>query len=126
MLANDPPTARSAGELRHWLLTLPGVGPKTASWITRNWLNSDEVAIIDIHIHRAGLIAGFFSIDNVVHRDYAVMEVQFLEFSSRLGVRAAVLDALMWKHMRDSNSLAIRLIQEKFGLSEPERVRKVA
>src|SRR6202020_2057977 len=44
--------------LREWLLTINGIGMKTASWIVRNWLCSENVAILDIHIQRAGLIAG--------------------------------------------------------------------
>lgn len=39
---------------------LDGVGPKTASWITRNWLDTDEVAILDIHVLRAGWFLGIF------------------------------------------------------------------
>ena len=44
--------------LRNALLEIPGIGPKTASWITRNWCGSDEVAILDVHICRACEIAG--------------------------------------------------------------------
>jgi N-glycosylase/DNA lyase len=53
-----PPSARA---LRGWLLELPGIGPKTASWIVRNHLGSNEVAIIDIHVLRAGIAASVFS-----------------------------------------------------------------
>ena len=49
----DVPPVHDDLALRDWLMGLPEVGPKTASWITRNWLHSDRVAIIDIHIHRA-------------------------------------------------------------------------
>src|SRR5687768_17651309 len=35
-------------ELRRWLVSNNGIGPKTASWITRNFLKSDKVAIIDV------------------------------------------------------------------------------
>jgi endonuclease III len=41
-------------------MSLPGIGPKTASWIARNWLDADDVAILDIHIMRVGQVIGLF------------------------------------------------------------------
>src|SRR5262249_22181885 len=59
--ADEPlPVDLCARDQRDWLQRLPGVGPKTASWIVRNLTASDEVAIIDIHVQRAGLVAGIF------------------------------------------------------------------
>ena len=43
--------------LREFLLQLHGIGYKTASWIVRNFTGSDDVAIVDIHLRRAGVIA---------------------------------------------------------------------
>ena len=82
-------------------MELPGIGPKTTSWITRDWLDSDEVAIIDVHIHRAGLIAGIFNAKQNIHKHYFDMENIFLDFSESLGVRASVLDNLIWRFMKD-------------------------
>lgn len=65
-------------KFRDELTTIPGIGPKTASWIVRNWLGSDEVAILDIHIIRAGLIMGLFDPRQTVPKDYAVMERRFM------------------------------------------------
>jgi N-glycosylase/DNA lyase len=94
---------------RDWLIAkLPGVGPKTASWITRNWLSSDEVAIIDIHIQRAGMHAGFFDKNLSVDRNYSQMEERFLQFARAVGVRAAVLDTLIWRQMKDLTSTPIK------------------
>ncbi len=59
--ADDNPPVSNPLKLREWLLKIKGIGPKTASWIVRNWTASDDVAIIDIHIHRAGLLAGFLT-----------------------------------------------------------------
>lgn len=95
---DDPPEGARA--LRDYLVTIPGIGPKTASWVVRNLLGSDEVAIIDIHIQRAGLMMGLFSRDQVLPRDYAVMEESFLRFAEVLQVPASKLDAVMWSSMR--------------------------
>lgn len=86
--------------LRDALIGLPGIGLKTASWVVRNWRQSDEVAIIDVHIARAGRIAGFLPHAWSPARNYADMEDAFLKFSAAIGVRASVLDGLMWDYMR--------------------------
>lgn len=86
--------------LRSWLVRLPGIGPKTASWIVRNWLDSDNVAIIDVHLHRAGVLAGLFDAGDRVERDYYRMERRFLAFAAALGVRPSALDGLIWAQMR--------------------------
>jgi N-glycosylase/DNA lyase len=87
-------------ELRRWLLQLPGVGPKTASWIVRNHTGSDSVAIVDIHIRRAGIAAGFFSPTWQVSRDYDRFEQAFLEVANRGGVRTSILDACIWHELQ--------------------------
>ncbi|RII26348.1 MAG: 8-oxoguanine DNA glycosylase [Geobacter sp.] len=90
---------------RNWLVdNLPGVGPKTASWITRNWLSSNDVAIIDIHIQRAGLYAGFFEQNLSVTKNYYLMEDRFLRFASALDIMPAMLDTLIWRQMKDFGS----------------------
>ncbi|MDZ3993341.1 hypothetical protein PspTeo4_24872 [Pseudomonas sp. Teo4] len=53
----------SGRALRDWLLELPGIGYKTASWVARNWLDADDVAILDIHILRAGAWQVFSPLD---------------------------------------------------------------
>lgn len=100
-------------ELRKWLSTVTGIGLKTASWIVRNWLCSDRVAILDIHIHRAGLIAGFFSEDDTIERDYLKMEKQYLAFSEALEVSPANLDSLIWLQLKMANTLAINILKQK-------------
>jgi|SRR5882724_3496617 len=105
----DPPVDDLA--FRQWLLDFQGVGPKTASWITRNWLNSEKVAIIDIHIHRAGLLIGLFNKDESPARHYFEMEEKFLAFARNIGVRASLLDALIWRQMKDAGSMIFRLLK---------------
>lgn len=86
---------------RAWFRELPGVGPKTASFITRNWLGSDLVAILDVHVVRACQIVGLFPEDVDLTRDYVKLEQLFLEFARGLGVSASWLDAVIWDDMRE-------------------------
>jgi len=97
--------------LRDWLLACPGIGHKTASWIARNWLDADDVAILDIHILRAGLLAGIFSPLKTVERDYLELEERFLAFSAALGVRASELDAVIWYAMMSSPATVQSLVE---------------
>ncbi|WP_327205663.1 hypothetical protein [Rhizobium beringeri] len=93
--ANVPPRV-----LRHRLLELPGIGPKTASWIVRNHLNSDDVAIIDIHLHRACVMMNVFEATSDPAKEYFPLEALFLCFAEAIKVRASVLDAIIWDFMR--------------------------
>jgi len=102
----DPPIHQHRF-FRDWLVNLPGIGLKTASWITRNWLASDEVAIIDIHVHRAGVIAGVFPPHLLPRKDYYDLEALFLTFCRSLGVKPSFLDAIIWKHLRQAGRLAV-------------------
>ena len=104
--------------LRDRLLELTGVGWKTASWVTRNWLAADEVAILDVHVMRAGYLAGVF--DRVTWRpiDYPALERRFLDWAKALGVPAADFDAVIWREMRSCGRLASATIK-----AEPPPVR---
>jgi N-glycosylase/DNA lyase len=86
-------------ELRKWLLKIRGIGLKTASWITRNWMATDSVAIIDIHIWRAGKLVGLFHRQRP-ERDYLEMEDLFLRFSNEIRIKASTLDMVIWSQMR--------------------------
>ncbi|AGH94317.1 hypothetical protein [Pseudobdellovibrio exovorus] len=86
--------------LRESLLNLTGIGLKTASWIVRNYTASDEVAIIDIHLHRAGVLAGFFLPEWTPTKHYKLMESAFISFSKKFNLSASGLDLLIWNHMR--------------------------
>jgi thermostable 8-oxoguanine DNA glycosylase len=86
--------------LRSALMTLPGIGPKTASWIVRNWTGSDNVAILDIHVVRAGQMMGLFPERLRLAKEYYILEARFLQFARLLGIRASILDALIWREMR--------------------------
>ncbi len=110
-LLNEAPRVTVGRDLRDWLLQLPGVGHKTASWIARNWLSADDVAILDIHIVRVGQAVGLFPRELTVERHYPALERLFLDFSSRLDVRASELDAVIWSEMA-SSPLAVRCLLE--------------
>ena len=96
---------------RNQLVRLPGIGMKTASWIVRNWRSSDRVAIIDVHIVRACMMMGIFPAGIVLPRDYLDLEVRFLEFCRKGGIRPAAMDAVMWRTMRQVDARVLgRLI----------------
>lgn len=86
----------SARALREWLLELPGIGPKTAGWIVRNHLGSSEVAVIDVHVLRAGIEAAVFDPTWTPARHYSMLEAFFLAWARYGGVNAADLDAVVW------------------------------
>jgi thermostable 8-oxoguanine DNA glycosylase len=90
----------SATALRISLMQVEGIGPKTASWIVRNCLGSDEVAIIDVHLVRACQRMQVFPEELSLPRDYPALERRFLRFSEALRVRPSVLDAVIWSEVR--------------------------
>ena len=101
----------SGRALRDWMTSVPGIGYKTASWIARNWLEADDVAILDIHILRAGVLAGFLDPDLTVERHYLQLEEQFLDFSRAMGVKPSELDAIIWLEMARSRASVERILQ---------------
>jgi N-glycosylase/DNA lyase len=109
-LSAEPLPSQSPRTLRDHLMRFPGIGPKTASWVVRNWLNSSEVAILDIHVVRAGRMMGLYSSSDRVHEHYLRMERQFLDLAGAIEVPAADLDALIWSQMRQSPRLVSRLL----------------
>lgn len=63
------------------------IGPKTASWIVRNYRKSDCVAIIDIHIHRAGLLAGFLILKTIYKKITLKWKRSFLNFCNNINLK---------------------------------------
>ncbi len=95
---------------RKWLLSINGIGFKTASWITRNWLDSENVAILDIHIFRAGKIVGIFKHDDV-SKKYLELENCFISFCKAIDVRPSKMDAIIWECMKKTNKLALKILE---------------
>jgi thermostable 8-oxoguanine DNA glycosylase len=99
-------------ELRDALTALPGVGPKTASWIVRNWRDSDCVSILDIHILRAGRMLQIFPEGKSVERHYLELEAAFLDFAEAISVKASILDSVMWMNMRQIPAAILRRLAD--------------
>lgn len=91
--------------LRNWLLGIKGIGLKTASWIARNWLDADDIAILDIHIYRAGVLGGFFHEKMTIEKNYQELEDRFVALAMSMQVRTSELDAVMWYEMQNSPSV---------------------
>ncbi len=87
-------------QLRDQLTKIPGIGPKTASWVVRNHYGSNDVAILDVHILRAGAAMGLFSKDADPSREYDALEERFLVFCDAIEEPASLVDSLMWDVMR--------------------------
>lgn len=102
--------AKAPRTFRNRLLTLPGVGPKTASWVARNWLGAENVAILDIHILRLGRHLKLFPDRVRLPADYERLEALFIDFASALNVRPSILDAVIWDDMRRFGSRMVERI----------------
>jgi N-glycosylase/DNA lyase len=114
-LTNETPSVCDHKLFRNWFLRFAGIGLKTASWITRNWLNSGSVAILDIHVVRCGQLCGLFRRDHNPTRHYFEMEAIYLDFAHRIRADAAKLDVLIWQHMRQASTLGLFKSAEKFN-----------
>ena len=100
----------NGNELRDRLLTVKGIGLKTASWIARNYLGCDDVAIIDIHIYRAGRLAGFIAPDWDIKKDYYKIEESFLCFCESIKARPSRMDNIIWNQMKESSHRVIKML----------------
>jgi thermostable 8-oxoguanine DNA glycosylase len=109
----DAAPTRSGKELRDWLMTFRGIGPKTASWIARNTLHADDVAILDVHVVRAGLLMGLFSPRYSVQKDYFDMEARLVRFAEAIGVKLSKFDSMIWCYMRQWNRMALDALSGK-------------
>ena len=94
--------------LRDWLTAAPGIGMKTASWIVRNHFGCDEVAVLDIHVVRAGVAAGVFDPGWSVARDYRVLEAFFIQWAREGKVQTSDLDAVIWSEQATLSRMARR------------------
>ena len=105
-------------DFRDALCRLPGIGPKTASWIVRNRRGSDEVAILDVHIVRACEIMSVFPERSDPSRNYRELEARFLEFCLSARARASVMDSTMWGTMRKLSKRLLCLLIDPTGCLE--------
>lgn len=125
-LLKDAPNLTTGRALRDWLVNLPGVGLKTASWVARNWLHADDVAILDIHIMRVGQLAGLFPKSMTVERHYLLLEELFLQFSAALDVRPSELDAVIWYEMASSPASVRHVLNHLEGRRAQTKAKRPA
>lgn len=83
-------------EVRDWLIFAPGIGPKTASWIVRNRWPEAPVAILDVHVLRAGIRATVFPEGARIASAYHHLEALFVAWANVEEVRPSDLDATIW------------------------------
>lgn len=110
----NAPHASTGLDLRNWLRELPGIGYKTASWVARNWMNADDVAILDVHILRFGQAIGLFPAALTVERHYLELEQLFIALCQGMNVRPSELDAVVWHEMATS-PLTVRKMANKLN-----------
>lgn len=97
-------------QLRSYLARFPGVGPKISSQIVRNHLGCDDVAIIDVHVRRAGIALGCFRPEWRLPGDYPRFEQAIRTVATVAGVSTATLDAVIWDETRRLGCVASRLL----------------
>lgn len=102
-------------ELRDALCEMPGIGPKTASWIVRNRRGSDQVAILDVHIVRACSAIGVFPSGANPARNYNQLEERFVSFCTATQSRASAMDAVMWSTMRSVSHEFLQQLIDQAG-----------
>jgi thermostable 8-oxoguanine DNA glycosylase len=107
----EQPPPDSAIQLRNYLLDFSGIGPKTASWIVRNWTSSNDVAILDIHVVRAGVLMGLYAPSDDVTKQYFGMEQRFLQLSRAMVIPTSDLDSLVWAYMRATPRIVARMLR---------------
>lgn len=132
----DRPIPRDDRQLRNDLLTIDGVGLKTASWVVRNFRASDDVAIIDIHLVRAGVVAGVFNPAWRLPRDYELFELAFLSWAAHAGLRPRLMDSVIWSALArdargardilgiDSTGPKLRAVWPTTGVPSPKSIDK--
>ncbi|OWQ91590.1 hypothetical protein CDN99_10660 [Roseateles aquatilis] len=112
------PDFDSGQEWRNWLMTLPGLGPKTASGIVRNWSAADDVAILDTHLLRVGQVIRLFSRKLSVERHYLEAEAAFLRLCAAMDVRPFEVEAVIAQEMSRSPETA-RFLVDHLKATEP-------
>ena len=90
------PTPAAPLQIRDWLTEAPGIGAKTASWIVRNRWPHAPVAILDVHVLRAGIRATVFPTNAKLSTQYRRLEELFVGWARAGEISPADLDATIW------------------------------
>ncbi|SEL23294.1 hypothetical protein SAMN05216359_106257 [Roseateles sp. YR242] len=115
----EGPGARDGRELRDWLMTLPGLGPKSASGIVRQWSGATDVALLDNYVLRVGQVMGLFGRKLTVERHYLEMEARFLQLCKAMNVGAPDVEAVMALELIRSPETA-RFLADYLKATEPK------
>jgi thermostable 8-oxoguanine DNA glycosylase len=89
----------SERDCRAWLMSCPGLGPKSASWVLRNTGWARDLAILDIHVLRAMADFGVIS-DARLGSDYEAVERKFVDWCGQVGAAPGVFDLFLWEWQR--------------------------
>ena len=93
--------------LRDYLMSLKGVGPKTAALIESGFRGSRaEVHVNDIHLRRALLMSGVFRAHWDADQHYDRFEASFLQYARHGNVSPVALDWCIWELAREAGSKA--------------------
>ncbi|TXF82497.1 hypothetical protein FUA23_21805 [Neolewinella aurantiaca] len=87
-------------KLRSQLLQVNGIGWKNASWITRNFLDSEKVVVLDSNVIKACFKMGLYEGLKNRSSDYLRMEETFIEFCRILDVIPSKMCSIMNDHVR--------------------------
>jgi N-glycosylase/DNA lyase len=110
-LAMESPPFDRPLVFREWMMRFRGIGPKTASWVTRNFLGFPRVAVLDIHVIRACLLMRLFPAPQNLTKQYSVLEQRYLALADGIAAEPGRLDAVIWKTMRQAGRLVARTLR---------------
>jgi thermostable 8-oxoguanine DNA glycosylase len=89
----------SEHQRRAWLVSCPGLGPKSASWVLRNTGWAHDLAILDVHVLRAMADVGVIG-DAQLGSNYEAVERRFLDWCGQIGAPPGVFDLFLWEWQR--------------------------
>lgn len=115
----EVPSSLEGRELRDWLMALPGLGPKSASGIVRQWSGATDVALLDNYVLRVGQVMGLFGRKLTVERHYLEMEARFLQLCKAMNVAAPDVEAVMAQELIRSPETA-RFLTDYLKATEPK------
>ena len=76
----------------------------------RNYSECNDVAIVDIHLYRAGRLAGFISPEWDIRKDYYKIEESFLSFCESINASPSRMDSIIWSQMKGSGRRALKML----------------
>jgi len=111
----------SPRELRLYLMRSLVSDRKQHRGIVRNWLNSNEVAILDIHIIRAGQLMNLYSLTERGRHTLSCNGATIPDLASAIGIPASEPRALICQRMRRTPRLVARVLASSDERQTPSR-----